>query len=173
MHGRTLQPSISGVKSTEPLCQGSRQREMGGEGRKEGMAGGDSAEERALSYRRTGWAQGWRERGQECWMFRVKERMGGSSPGRQQEYAGKRGRGRRSVIMEEWSCSQCGRWDGEITRPGVGQRWEEGRSRQLSSPPRAQLGRKEGRKEVFSPQWSMQLWGREHDEGKLLLCATL
>lgn len=110
------------------------------------MAGGDSTKERALSFRRNGWAQGWGER-VRVGVLDAKERREGVHSGRNtgihctSEWVGRGGRGGgrsgegRSVIMEECGCSQRGRWDGEITRPGVGQRWEEeGRSRQLSSP---------------------------------------
>lgn len=45
---------------------------------------------------------------------------GGSSPGRQQEDTGKRGREGRACLWRN-ACRQSGRWDGEITLPGVGE----------------------------------------------------
>lgn len=58
--------------------------------------------------------------GRECWMFRVKERVGGSSEGRQQGYTVKRGRGERAcswrnvTVLSVW---EMGRTDSTI--PGV------------------------------------------------------
>lgn len=43
--------------------------------------------------------------------------------------------GRKSVFMEECGCSQCGRWNGEITLPGVGEGYEDDLSRHLTSSP--------------------------------------
>lgn len=61
-----------------------------------------------------------REGGRECWMFRVKERVGGSSEVRQQGFTVKRGRGERACLRRNvtvFSVWEMGRTDCAI--PGV------------------------------------------------------
>lgn len=113
----------------------------------------------------------------EDWVIEgLDEPRGGESKGRSEgrEFTGEatgircgEREGRQSAFMEECGRSQCGRWDGEIKLPGVGERWEEDKSRQLSSPPRTQ--RRAAWWEVFAhSDWCSFRKGKQN-EGKLPL----
>lgn len=55
-----------------------------------------------------GWGTQWREEGWERWIFRVKERVGGSSQGRQQGYTVKSGRGEESCLWRNVAVFSVG-----------------------------------------------------------------
>lgn len=117
---------------------------------------------------RDGQGEQQREGGSECWMFRVKERVGGSSEGRQQGYTVKRreGRKRKNEFMVECDSVQCMGDGTEWLHRTRCWRGVRGRPKEISNKRRHLLLSKPAvsagiRLEVVCPQWSTQLWGIE------------
>lgn len=135
------------------------------------MAGGDSTKERALSSRSSGWAQGWGERAR-VGVLDARERREGVHSGRNtgihctREWVGRGGGTEHDYggmwLQPAWEM----RWRDYASRCRTEVRGGGTEQTTLFASP---VHSRPGCQEVFTPQWSMQLWGRKHNEGKLLL----